>query len=186
MQVRKNGGVEIKGYPRMADFAEIGEIISRCMGHANNEFLDAYYKNIELQVEEAIEAHPIGTSVVILMEDKVEWIGTATELLSELEDVATENRINIHDKLWPRTPNWLSRRINEVRTNLREKGITIEKKTSDNSNKELVIRKTQENKENCKLSILSYISTAFENHAQNQVYSTVDTEGVSESLPTAR
>ena len=79
MQVRKNGGVEIKGYPRMADFAEIGEIISRCMGHANNEFLDAYYKNIELQVEEAIEAHPIGTSVVILMEDKVEWIGTATE-----------------------------------------------------------------------------------------------------------
>ena len=98
------------------------------MGYANDEFLDAYYKNIELQAEEAIEAHPIGTSIIILMEDKVEWIGTATELLAKLEDVADENRINIHDKLWPRTPNWLSRRINEVKTNLREKGYHHRKK----------------------------------------------------------
>lgn len=185
LQVRKNGGVEIKGYPRMADFAEIGEIISRCIGYANDEFLDVYYRNIELQAEEAIEAHPIGTSVVILMESKAEWIGTATELLAKLEDVAAENRINIRDKLWPRTPNWLSRRINEVRTNLREKGITVEKKTSDNSNKELIIRKTQENTENRKLSILSYISTASQNYAQNQVDSTVDTKSVSDDLPTA-
>ena len=168
----------------MADFAEIGEIISRCMGHANDEFLDAYYKNIELQVEEAIEAHPIGTALVILMESRVEWFGTATELLAKLEDVAAENRINIHDKLWPKTPNWLSRRINEVRTNLREKGITIDKNTSDNSNKELIIRKTQENTENSKLSILSYISTASQNYAQNRVDSTVDTKSVSDDLPT--
>jgi hypothetical protein len=185
LQIRKNGGVEIRGYPRMADFAEIGEIISRCMGYADNEFLDAYYKNIELQAEEAIQAHPIGTAVLILMEDKPEWIGSATELLAILEDVATQYRINIHDKLWPKTPNWLSRRINEVKTNLREKGITIEKKTSDNSNKELIIRKTQENTEKCKVSILSYISTANENHAQNQIESAVDTENVSDGLPTA-
>ena len=66
LQVRKNGGIEIKGYPRMADFAEIGETVSRCMGYANNEFLDAYYRNIQLQAEEAIQAHPIGTAVVIL------------------------------------------------------------------------------------------------------------------------
>ena len=30
----------------MADFAEIGEIISRCMGYKDNEFINAYYKNI--------------------------------------------------------------------------------------------------------------------------------------------
>ena len=63
------------------------------------------------------------------MEDKIEWVGTATELLAKLEDVAIQHRINIHDKLWPRTPNWLSRRINEVKTNLREKGITIERRS---------------------------------------------------------
>ena len=182
--VKKNGGIEIQGYPRMADFVEIGEIISRNMGYANNEFLDAYYKNIELQAEEAIQAHPIGTAIVILMEDKVEWIGKATELLAILEDIATHYKINIHDKLWPKTPNWLIRRINEIRTNLREKGITIEKKTSDNSNKELVIRKMHEDTENCKVSVLSYISTASENHTQNQVDSTVDTKSVSDGLLT--
>ena len=68
----------------MADFAEIGEIISRCMGYANNEFLDAYYKNIELQAEEAIQAHPIGTAVVILMEDKTEWVGTGNRTTSNI------------------------------------------------------------------------------------------------------
>ena len=178
LQVRKNGGVEIKDYSRMADFAEIGEITSRCMGYANNEFLDAYYRNIQLQAEEAIEAHPIGTAVVILMEDKVEWIGTATGLLAKLEDVAAQHRINIHDKIWPKTPNWLSRRINEVKTNLREKGITIEKDTSDNSNKRLIIRKTQKNTENCKISTIPPVSTANESHAQHQVDSAVDIEDV--------
>jgi hypothetical protein len=45
LQVKNNGGIaaEIKGLPRMADFAEIAEIISRCMGYDNNKFLDAYY-----------------------------------------------------------------------------------------------------------------------------------------------
>ena len=29
----------------MADFAELSEIISRCMGLEDNKFLDAYYNN---------------------------------------------------------------------------------------------------------------------------------------------
>ena len=185
LQIRKNGSVEIRGYPRMADFAEIGEIISRCMGYANNEFLDAYYKNIRLQAEEAIDAHPIGTAIVILMEGRLEWIGSATELLSKLEDIATQHKINIRDKLRPKTPNWLSRRINEVKTNLREKGIAIEKDTSDNSNKRLIIRKIHADPENCKISTIPPVSTASENHAQNQAESAVDIDGVIDVSTTA-
>jgi hypothetical protein len=106
LQVKSNGGItnEIKGLPRMADFAEIGEIISRCIGHANNKFLDAYYRNIDLQVEEAIESNPIGNAIIKLMERleaktrsyvtikedcnsnwcSLLWKGTATELLEAL------------------------------------------------------------------------------------------------------
>jgi hypothetical protein len=70
LQLKSNGGIadEIKGLPRMADFAEIGEIISRCMGYDNNKFIDAYYRNIDLQVEEAIAANPVGNAIIKLME----------------------------------------------------------------------------------------------------------------------
>jgi hypothetical protein len=65
LQVKSNDGIadEIKGLPRMADFADIGEIVSRCMGRDNNEFLNAYYRNIDLQVEEAIAANPLANAV---------------------------------------------------------------------------------------------------------------------------
>lgn len=92
LQVKRSGGIsrEIKGLPRMADFAEIGEIISRCMGYEDNKFLDAYYNNIGLQVEAAIESSPAGTTIVKFMEDKNEWEGTTTELLNDLESIANE------------------------------------------------------------------------------------------------
>jgi hypothetical protein len=38
----------------MADFAEIAEIACRCMGYNAYEFLKAYDKNIDLQIEEAL------------------------------------------------------------------------------------------------------------------------------------
>ena len=72
LQVKKNqGGIELQGHPRMADFAEIAEIISRCMGYPENMFLDAYYKNIGLQTEEALEANPVGMTVRMFMDSKM-------------------------------------------------------------------------------------------------------------------
>jgi hypothetical protein len=49
----------------MADFDELSEIISRCMGLEDNKFVDAYYNNIGLQIEAAIESSPVGTSTNI-------------------------------------------------------------------------------------------------------------------------
>ena len=37
----------------MADFEEYAEIISRCMGYRENEFLRVYQKNINIQIDEA-------------------------------------------------------------------------------------------------------------------------------------
>jgi hypothetical protein len=131
--VKKNGGISLKGYPRMADFAETGEIISRCMGYKENRFLDAYYRNINILTEEAIEAHPVATAIVIFMSNKGKWNGTITELYSELEKTATDCMIDTFSKIWPKAPNSLSRRLNEVKTNLRAKGIIIEGYLADTS-----------------------------------------------------
>ena len=128
LRVKSNGSIKMDGLPRMADFAEIAEIASRCMGYNDNEFLKAYDKNIELQTEEAITANLLSNAIIKFMEDKNEWIGTATDLLSLLEVVATTQlKINPSaTKQWPKAANVLSGRLKEVKTNLREIGIIID------------------------------------------------------------
>ena len=68
MRVKSKGGIKLDGLPRMADFAEIAEIACRCMGYKDNEFLDAYDKNIELQIEEAISENLVSNAIVKFME----------------------------------------------------------------------------------------------------------------------
>jgi hypothetical protein len=131
-----------RGYPRMADFAEIAEIISRSMGYPDNKFLDAYYKNMGLQTEQALEASPVATAIIEFMDSRNEWIGTVTELLYELEEIAQTLKVNTknnsNNKQWPGAPNSLSRKINEVTTNLREIGIIIERPLDTRTNTRLV------------------------------------------------
>ena len=73
-------GFDIKLYPRIADFAETGEIISRCMGYQENEFLDLYHENISILTDEAIDAHPVAVAIVRFMKARSDWAGTVTQL----------------------------------------------------------------------------------------------------------
>ena len=131
--------------PRMADFAELGEVISRAMGHRNNDFINAYYRNIGLQTEQAIDANPVAQAVLRLIEGREDyyWIGSATELFSALEVVAQELKINTaRNENWPKAPHILIRRLNEIKTNLRQVRVTIERPNAPDSHTRLVeIRK---------------------------------------------
>jgi hypothetical protein len=114
--------------PRMVEFAESGEIISRIMGNPGNKFIDAYYRNIALQSEEVLESSMVATVIIHLVDTCDEdWIGTPTQLLNSLESIAKEMmNINTNSRSWPKSPNSLSRRLNEIRVNLRQVGIEIE------------------------------------------------------------
>ena len=60
LQVKQKGGIKIpNGLNRMADFEEYAEIISRCMGYQEGEFLRVYQDNIGVQIDEAIQASPL-------------------------------------------------------------------------------------------------------------------------------
>jgi len=160
LQVKSKGGIKIDGLPRMADFAEIGEIACRCMGYDDNRFLNVYYKNIQLQVDEAITANLVSNAIIKFMEDKNEWTGTATELLTGLQEAATELKINVNAKAWPKGANVLSGRLNEVKTNLREIGIIIDNEAAKNPKtrvKTIMI---------CKQSFEPFVSFAGKNHAR--------------------
>ena len=126
LRVESSGGIKLETRSRMADFEEYAEIISRCMGNADYEFIRAYHENKKLQTDAALEARPIATVIIKFMESRENWTGTATQLLQEIEPVATELKIDTHrNNLWPKSPGALSRRLNEVKNNLRDVSILV-------------------------------------------------------------
>jgi len=145
--------------PRMSEFAEYGEMISRCMGNPGNLFINTYRKNIRLQSQEVIESSVVATTIIelIVNRNNEDWIGTPTQLLSDLEYVAESLKINIHGKLWPKSSNVLSRRLNEIKVNLKQVGMEIES-SHDGTKRILRIRK---------ISLVSLIPLVEQNQAQN-------------------
>jgi hypothetical protein len=117
------------------------------MGYPENKFLTAYYKNIGLQTQQALEASPVATAIMEFMNSRTGWEGTATKLLDELEPAAENLKIKTkNNRLWPSGPNSLSRRLNEVRTNLREIGIIVERPVDTTTNtRKIEIRKYRRN-----------------------------------------
>jgi hypothetical protein len=140
---KSEGGIKMKSHPRMADFAEVAEIISRNMGNKENKFLEVYHRNIGLQTEQALEASPVACTLIEFMNSRTEWTGSTTELLNELEQVAEILKIKTkNNKEWPSAPNRLSRRINDIKTNLHQIGIVIERYTNSKTNtRKIEIRK---------------------------------------------
>jgi hypothetical protein len=143
MKKKRDGGIKMKSHPRMADFAEVAEIISRNMGNKENKFLEVYHRNIGLQTEQALEASPVAAALIEFMNSRTEWTGTTTELLNELEQVAELLKIKTkNNKEWPSAPNRLSRRINDIKTNLRQVGVVIERYANRKTNtRKIEIRK---------------------------------------------
>ncbi len=118
--------IVLSGVPRMADFTYWGCAIARALGYAQDEFLRVYYDNIDEQHQEAIEGNVVATVILVLMEERQRWTGSASELLKELCDIAEHEKIGTHTSSWPKSVNVLGRRLNEVKTNLAEANILID------------------------------------------------------------
>ncbi len=134
--------VVIMGIPRMADFAIWGCAIARALGNTEKDFLEAYKSNIIAQNQEALEASPVATLMIVFMEGQEEWKsqrkweGSPTELLSELKRLAEAIGIDTKYKRFPKEPNWLWRCIKEVRTNLMAVGIVASRDDTNRSSTE--------------------------------------------------
>lgn len=115
--------IKLDELPRMADFTVWGCAIAEALGYQKQEFLDAYYSNIQAQNREALEGSPIGELIIRFMEDRQKWRGGPSGLLNELDAIAEEHKINTKNKSYPKAANVLTRRINEIKTNLLDEGI---------------------------------------------------------------
>ncbi len=140
MGVRKD--ISLSEVPRMADFALWGCALARAFGADEKEFIDTYYSNIGEQHEEAINENSVAAAISIFMEEKNEWEGSASSLLEALEATADNEKISTKSGGWPRAANSLSRKLNEVKTNLAEVGIYIDSHKGTSGRRIITISKT--------------------------------------------
>lgn len=120
--------VKLSRLPRMADFARWVTACEEALPWPPGRFLEAYTGNKSETIELAIEADVVATAVKKLVEEQNEWVGTAQELLIELEkesgNYATEKIRK--SPAWPKSPRGLSNRLRRAATFLRQAGIEVE------------------------------------------------------------
>lgn len=124
--------VTLDKLPRMADFARWGYAVGEALGRLGIEFLEQYNANQGKRNIEILNTDIVATLVVAFMKDKAEWSGLISELYNKLSAMAPQYGINSKGKEFPAMPNVLSRRLNGLKSNLQEAGISF--KTSSKMN----------------------------------------------------
>ncbi len=128
--------------PRMTDYAVWCEAISQSLGNKEGQFLDVYYDNLSLQNDEVVESSLVAKVIIEFMADKAEWKESATELLSTLTSVLSDKDERVvKSRSWPNSSNSLSRKINELTSTLKKRGIEITH-SYDNKTRSRVLRIT--------------------------------------------
>ena len=87
--------------PRMADFASIGSAIAEALGQSKDDFTRAYQSNINLHHDAVLESSFCAQAIIEFMKEKVEWRGTAAELLRELDIVGGLIAVDRRSTSWP-------------------------------------------------------------------------------------
>jgi hypothetical protein len=115
--------VKVSERPRMADFAVWATAAEGALGLKPNQFIDAYSNNRESANTLALESSPVAATTLVFMAGRDEWLGTATELLRELNQFTGESIQKQH--IWPKTGKALSNTLRRLAPNLRAAGIAL-------------------------------------------------------------
>ena len=119
--LRSYENTKLAKLPRMADFARWMVACEKALPWESGRFIEVYAANRQRAVEESVEADLVASAVRTLIEREAEWIGSATDLLSELEEFVPERAKK--SRRWPQAANWLTRRLKQSATFLRVVGI---------------------------------------------------------------
>ncbi|MFZ2226474.1 MAG: hypothetical protein WA064_03390 [Candidatus Moraniibacteriota bacterium] len=128
--------VKLEKTPRMADFAKWGCAIAEAIGYTQKQFVEAYEENYGMQNRQAIEENPVASAILMLVGNRKNWNGTSRDLLKEIKAIAEKEDLDM--KFFPKSPSALSRKVNEVRSNLLSESVKIEKIGQRNWNIEKV------------------------------------------------
>ena len=115
--------VHLRKLPRMADFCRWGYAIGEALGGQGEKFLSEYNANREKSNYELISSDSVATLMIDFMENKREWKGLVSELWNYLRTAADETGLGT--RAVPPAANALSRKLNELHSNLKNVGINF-------------------------------------------------------------
>jgi Domain of unknown function (DUF3854) len=119
---------KIKSLPRMADFALFAIAAEKSLGLEPGEFRTTFDQSCEQSRQVVIESSPVGEAIVRLMRDRLNWRGTASELLNELEKHTDE--ATYRSRYFPKAANILKRQLNRLAPDLKALSINVKETTS--------------------------------------------------------
>ncbi len=114
--------IEPSKLPRLADFALLGEAMSRHLGHAPGVWLDAYVEHRRDAIQRTIDASPVAVAVIDLVGRGGRHNGTVGELLTKLNAAAFDLE---RGDYWPRSAKGLGDSLRRVAPALRQMGIHV-------------------------------------------------------------
>ena len=108
--------------PRMADFAVLGESMSRSLGYREGHFLAAYAAHRRVAIGRTLDSSPVATAIVDYVASKGTFTGTVKNLLETLNFNRPEHESN---EYWPKSPKGLADMLRRYAPALRQVDITV-------------------------------------------------------------
>jgi hypothetical protein len=124
--------VEVPELPRLADFGRVLAALDQVLG---TDALGTYLAQGDRVAVDVIDGDPFGVAVLQFMEDRVEWQGSAQELL---DAVTPEGRI---PKDWPKTGRGAGGRLRRLAPALRKVGTDITIPTPSDKKRTYTLRR---------------------------------------------
>jgi hypothetical protein len=102
------------------------------MGWGTEQLLEDWSEVVKVQNQATLDGSPVTQAIIKFIEDKQEYTGPFSELHKRLEGVAEGLSVSIvKDKAWPKSAQWLWRRIKEVLPVLMAAGIDAKREHPD-------------------------------------------------------
>jgi hypothetical protein len=121
--LRRQGEVQVKNLPRMADFI-IWVTACETAWWKEGTILEAYRTNREELAMVVLEADEVASALLEMMaRDYASWEGSMTELLDCLKSYAPDDYVR--SPYWPKTARALSARLRKAAPLLHERGVKV-------------------------------------------------------------
>lgn len=122
--------VEVERYViRLTEFQKVAKIINQIVFGDDEEtdtIEDLLDNNKNVMTIQLLEENPVAVLILEFMKYKTEWNGSVTKLYDELDTVALRMRMERNNRLYPKHPASLSRRLNSIASSLKLAGITFQ------------------------------------------------------------
>ena len=119
--LRELPSVNLTDLPRMADYAEWGEAISRGLGWGADTFIKIYKDNRKEATQILLDDSPVATVLIALARKGVDWSGKPQDLYNAVVKVAG----HALGPRWPKTISQFGSELRRIAPQLRLHGIQI-------------------------------------------------------------